>query len=58
VLAWVVILLCFVLFCAGYDLSEAGLLSVLPYCFNFIAVMGSGRLFDYLQVGEGGSVKE
>lgn len=35
---------------AGYDLSEAGLLSVLPYVFNFIAVMTSGRLFDYLQV--------
>jgi hypothetical protein len=36
----------------GYDLSEAGMLSVLPYVFNFISVMSSGRMFDYLVVSE------
>lgn len=42
----------------GYDLSEAGLLSVLPYIFNFASVMTSGRLFDYLLREKGWGVRD
>jgi len=42
----------------GYDLSEAGLLSVLPYVFNFISVMTSGRLFDYLLREKGWNIRD
>jgi MFS family permease len=37
----------------GFDLSSAGLLSVLPYFMLFVFVFGSGRIFHYLHT-EGG----
>ena len=39
-----------VILVAGFDLSTSGLLSVLPYACNFLAVIASGHFFDYLQV--------
>jgi hypothetical protein len=39
-------------FSAGYDLEDAGFLSVIPYIANFFSVMCFGWLFDYLQVSE------
>ena len=35
---------------AGYDLEDAGFLSIVPYVANFFSVMVYGWLFDYLQV--------
>ena len=34
----------------GYDLEDAGFLSVVPYVANFFSVMVFGWLFDYVQV--------
>ena len=34
----------------GYDLEDAGFLSVVPYVANFFSVMAFGWFFDYVQV--------
>lgn len=42
----------------GFDLSSAGLLCVLPYAMMFCAVMGSGKLFTYLQQEKNWTVRD
>jgi MFS family permease len=42
----------------GYDLEDAGYLSVIPYIANFLSVMVFGWIFDYLQVNKGWSVRD
>lgn len=41
----------------GFDLSSAGLLSVLPYLTLFVSVIGSGNLFHWLQEEHGWSIR-
>lgn len=42
----------------GYDLEDAGFLSVVPYVANFFSVMVFGWLFDYVQVERGWQVRQ
>lgn len=42
----------------GFDLSSAGLLSVLPYLMLFIATVLSGRMFTYLHEEKGWSIRD
>ena len=42
----------------GYDLEDAGYLSVVPYVANFVSVMCFGWIFDYLQVQKGWTIRK